>query len=159
MISQTFYKSHFYKSFIMARCKFRSVFVAIRLYFEVECNIQPVLLSILYILTQTKRLPGSVQNCLFSTVIFGMTSLADEFVILGTDDVRRWSVVVQKMVVGDSLEGDVTMVGGRTVVWLVLLAIFYNRWPVLCWNNDNIISLSDILIEWKSNWKWESPML
>lgn len=33
----------------MARCKFRSVFVAIRLYFEVECNIQPVLLSILYI--------------------------------------------------------------------------------------------------------------
>lgn len=77
----------------MARCKFRSVFVAIRLYFEVECNIQPVLLSILYILniylTQTKRLPGSVQNCLFSTVIFGMTSLADEFVILGTDDVRR----------------------------------------------------------------------
>lgn len=108
----------------MTQCEFRSFFVAIHLYFEVECNFQPVLLSVLYKLTQTKRLPGSVQNGLFSTEIFGMTSLADEFVILGTDDVRRWSVVVQKMVVGDSLEGDVSMVEGKTVVWLVMLAIF-----------------------------------
>lgn len=40
----------------MARCKFRSVFVAILLYFEVECNIQPVLLSILYILNTNQTL-------------------------------------------------------------------------------------------------------
>lgn len=56
--------------------------------------------------------------------MFGMTLLADEFVTLGADDVRRWSVVVQKMVVGDSLEGVVSMDDGKTVVWLVLLAIF-----------------------------------
>ena len=65
-----------------------------------------------------------MQNGLFSTVILGMTSLADELVILRADDVNMWSVVVQKMEAGDSLEGDVLMSGGSGVVWLELLAMF-----------------------------------
>lgn len=57
-----------------------------------------------------------MQNGLFSTVILGMTSLADELVIFRADDVNMWSVVVQKMEAGDSLEGDVLMSGGSSVV-------------------------------------------
>ena len=57
-----------------------------------------------------------MQNGLFSTVILGMTSLGDELVILRADDVNMWSVVVQKMEAGDSLEGDVLMSGGSGVV-------------------------------------------